>query len=158
MIRTIGLAAALAAASAALANDSTATTAAGGLVLRQSADIDMVSEDLFVSVEQVRVITSSATAPPATSMSPSPSRCPIATSRWRPKAMSVFRPISTPSWPASRSPRRSNAHILARGVDRTALLQGLHIPLAPDADGTERIVAALTALPPARRANCAGSA
>ena len=31
------------------------TTAAGGLVLRQNADIDMVSEDLFVSVEQIRV-------------------------------------------------------------------------------------------------------
>src|SRR5206468_586837 len=45
----------LALATAALANDSTATTGAGGLVLRQTADIDMVSEDLYVSVEQIRV-------------------------------------------------------------------------------------------------------
>src|SRR6185503_20923595 len=39
----------------ALANDSTASTGAGGLVLRQTADIDMLSEDLYVSVEQIRV-------------------------------------------------------------------------------------------------------
>ena len=39
----------------ALANDSTAETAAGGLVLTRNDAIDMVSEDLFVSAEQVRV-------------------------------------------------------------------------------------------------------
>jgi hypothetical protein len=38
-----------------VANDSIAETAAGGLVLKQSADIDMVSEDLFVSAAEVRV-------------------------------------------------------------------------------------------------------
>lgn len=38
-----------------LANDSIAETAAGGLELRTSADIDMVSEDLFVSAERVTV-------------------------------------------------------------------------------------------------------
>src|SRR6185295_13609010 len=46
---------ALAAVQAARANDSSAEKAAGGLVLRQSRDIDMVSEDLFVSPEHVRV-------------------------------------------------------------------------------------------------------
>jgi len=45
----------LAAAGAALANDSSAEKAAGGLVLRQNRDIEMVSEDLFVSTEQIRV-------------------------------------------------------------------------------------------------------
>jgi hypothetical protein len=39
----------------AAANDSTAGHDAGGLVLTRSADIDMVSEDLFVSAEEVRV-------------------------------------------------------------------------------------------------------
>lgn len=42
-------------AGTAAANDSVAEVGAGGLVLRQSADIDMVSEDLFVSMHQVRV-------------------------------------------------------------------------------------------------------
>jgi hypothetical protein len=47
--------AALAVAAPAAANDSTAEHAAGGLVLTRSADIDMVSEDLFVSAGEVRV-------------------------------------------------------------------------------------------------------
>lgn len=50
-----GALAAIVAARAASANDSSAEKAAGGLVLRQNSDIDMVSEDLFVSTEQVRV-------------------------------------------------------------------------------------------------------
>jgi hypothetical protein len=49
------LLAALALAAPAMANDSTAEHAAGGLVLTRSADIDMVSEDLFVSAGEVRV-------------------------------------------------------------------------------------------------------
>jgi hypothetical protein len=49
------LLAALALAAPAAANDSTAEHAAGGLVLTRSADIDMVSEDLFVSAREVRV-------------------------------------------------------------------------------------------------------
>jgi hypothetical protein len=52
--RTI-LFAALALAAPAAANDSTAEHAAGGLVLTRTADIDMVSEDLFVSASEVRV-------------------------------------------------------------------------------------------------------
>jgi hypothetical protein len=47
--------AALALAAPAAANDSTAERTAGGLVLTRSADIDMVSEDLFVSADRVRV-------------------------------------------------------------------------------------------------------
>lgn len=43
------------AGAAVLANDSSAEKAAGGLVLRQNRDIDMVSEDLFVSTERIRV-------------------------------------------------------------------------------------------------------
>jgi hypothetical protein len=42
-------------AAPAAANDSTAEHAAGGLVLTRTADIDMVSEDLFVSAAEVRV-------------------------------------------------------------------------------------------------------
>jgi hypothetical protein len=45
----------LAFAGVALANDSAAEMAAGGLVLRQSRDIDMVSEDLYVSANEIRV-------------------------------------------------------------------------------------------------------
>ena len=48
-------AAALLLAAPAAANDSTAENGAGGLVLTRSESIDMVSEDLFVSADQVRV-------------------------------------------------------------------------------------------------------
>lgn len=37
------------------ANDSVAETAAGGLVLKESREVDMVSEDLFVSADRIRV-------------------------------------------------------------------------------------------------------
>lgn len=55
MKRTSTILVALALAAPAAANDSTAGHDAGGLVLTRSADIDMVSEDLFVSAGQVRV-------------------------------------------------------------------------------------------------------
>jgi hypothetical protein len=55
LLPAAGLVAACALGHAALANDSSAEKAAGGLVLRQNRDIDMVSEDLFVSPAQVRV-------------------------------------------------------------------------------------------------------
>lgn len=53
LFRTILAAVALAAPAA--ANDSTAEHSAGGLVLTRSDDIDMVSEDLFISADRVRV-------------------------------------------------------------------------------------------------------
>ncbi|MGZ8285027.1 MAG: DUF4424 domain-containing protein [Allosphingosinicella sp.] len=55
MKRSWTMLAALALAAPAAANDSTAEHAAGGLVLTRTADIDMVSEDLFVSAGEVRV-------------------------------------------------------------------------------------------------------
>jgi hypothetical protein len=55
MKRSWTIVAALALAAPAWANDSTAEHAAGGLVLTRSSDIDMVSEDLFVSAGEVRV-------------------------------------------------------------------------------------------------------
>src|SRR4051812_12411180 len=55
MRRNRGILAALALAAPAAAHDSTAGDDAGGLVLTRTADIDMVSEDLFVSADEVRV-------------------------------------------------------------------------------------------------------
>jgi hypothetical protein len=49
------LAAGVAAATAATANDSTASSPAGGLVLQRTDAIDMLSEDLFVSAKEIRV-------------------------------------------------------------------------------------------------------
>ncbi|QAY76961.1 DUF4424 domain-containing protein [Sphingosinicella sp. BN140058] len=55
IVQYMAAVAAVCLAATALANDSTAETAAGGLVLTRTDAIDMVSEDLFVSAEKVRV-------------------------------------------------------------------------------------------------------
>ena len=49
------LGAGISVATAALANDSTASVAAGGLVLERSSAIDMASEDLYVSAHEIRI-------------------------------------------------------------------------------------------------------
>jgi hypothetical protein len=139
-------------ATAALANDSTATTGAGGLVLRQTAAIDMVSEDLFVSVEQIRVHYVFRNRAPrdvnVTVAFPMPDRDLSAM-----RESDVGYPSDFHTQVAGRTVAATlERHILARGRDQTALLQGLHIPLAPGADGTGNIVAALAALPAARKA------
>lgn len=144
------LAALLGLASAALANDSTATTGAGGLVLRQTADIDMVAEDLYVSVEQIRVHyvfrNRAARDVSVTVAFPMPDRDLSAMRESDVGYPSDFH-TSVAGRPVAATLER---HVVARGRDQTALLQGLHIPLAPDAHGTGRIVAALAALPAAR--------
>jgi len=143
---------ALGLATAALANDSTATTGAGGLVLRQTADIDMVSEDLYVSVEQVRVhyvFRNRAARDVAVTVAfPMPDRDLSAERESEVGYPSDFH-TNVAGRPVAATLER---HVVARGRDHTALLQSLHIPLAPDADGTRRIAAALTALPAARLA------
>ena len=55
MKRILLLSAGLTAATAALANDTTASTGAGGLVLERTDAIDMASEDLFVSAAEIRI-------------------------------------------------------------------------------------------------------
>src|SRR4051812_3426093 len=42
-------------ATSALANDTTASSGAGGLVLQRTDAIDMLSEDLFVSADAIRI-------------------------------------------------------------------------------------------------------
>ena len=49
------LAAGIAAATAATANDTTASTGAGGLVLERTEAVDMVREDLYLSADEIRV-------------------------------------------------------------------------------------------------------
>jgi hypothetical protein len=149
LLPAVGL---LALATAALANDSTATTGAGGLVLRQTADIDMVSEDLFVSVEQIRVHyvfrNRAARDVDVTVAFPMPDRDLSAM-----RESDVGYPSDFHTQVAGRPVTATlERHIVARGRDQTALLQGLHIPLAPGADGTGNITAALAALPAARKA------
>jgi hypothetical protein len=121
----------LVAVPAAYANDSTAEKAAGGLVLRQSADIDMVSEDLFVSMAQVRVryVFRNRSARPVTTIVafPMPDRELIYEMESEVSYPADFRTL-VGGRPVHMSVERK---AMARGVDQSAALARLHVPIAP---------------------------
>ncbi|MFL6846412.1 MAG: DUF4424 domain-containing protein [Allosphingosinicella sp.] len=131
-------------AAPAYANDSTAEHAAGGLVLTRSADIDMVSEDLFVSAGEVRVRYVFRNRSPrdvrTTVAFPMPDR-----DRTEENFSDVAYPenfrTTVDGRPVTMAVER---RALLKGVDRTAELKALG--LAPDAEGE-----ALDALPAAAR-------
>ena len=137
--------AALAAVQAAFANDSSAEKAAGGLVLRRSAEIDMVSEDLFVSAARVRVhyVFRNRSARPVTSIVAFP----------MPDRDLAYEMESEVSYPADfhtlveGRPVRMQVErrAMARGVDRSALLAALHVPVAPAAGERANAIAGIIA-------------
>jgi Domain of unknown function (DUF4424) len=147
------LAAAALAGGAASANDSVAENPAGGLVLRQSRDIDMVSEDLYVSRLEVRVryVFRNRSPRPVTTIVafPMPDR-DLATEEGEIAWPSDFRTRVGGRAVAMRVERRA----LLGGVDRSALLARLGVPIA----GRERdqaLYRALDALPRAAQARLA---
>ncbi|HMG47123.1 MAG TPA: DUF4424 domain-containing protein [Allosphingosinicella sp.] len=146
------LACALAAATAAFANDSVAEMAAGGLVLRQSRDIDMVSEDLYVSAAQIRVRYV------FRNRAPRPQRVTVAFPM--PDRQLIDEMESEVSYPGDFQTivdGRPVRMIVERkailgGVDRSAELARLGLPVAPP--GGERasfLADAIGRLPPAAR-------
>jgi hypothetical protein len=147
---------ALAAAGAAFANDSIAEMAAGGLVLRQSGDIDMVSEDLYVSAERVRVgyVFRNRSPRPITTIVafPMPDR---------ELALEYESDVSYPGdfrTTVEGRPVRMSAErrAMARGVDQSALLARLRIPLAPAGDDNVATLGeAIARLPRAEQARLA---
>ena len=130
----------------ALANDSTAETAAGGLVLTRSAAIDMVSEDLFVSADKVRVAYVFRNRAPhdlkVTVAFPMPDR-ELLPAYYQDVALpSGFRTLVDGRPVTMRVERKA----VAKGRDVTAMLSALKVPL--DGDGS---AAALDALPRAEQ-------
>jgi len=133
--------AAFACGAAAFANDSTAEKAAGGLVLRQSGDIDMVSEDLFVSPAQVRVnyVFRNRSARPVTTIVAFP----------MPDRDLTYEMESEVSYPADfhtlvdgRPVRMSvERKAMVGGVDRSAELIRLRVPVAPPAGEGAGVIA-----------------
>ena len=138
---SIATIAGLACAAGALANDSTAEKAAGGLVLRQSADIDMVSEDLFVSPAQVRVhyVFRNRSARPVTTIVAFP----------MPDRELLYEMESEVSYPEDFHTMVDGRPVhmsverkaMVGGVDRSALLTSLHVPIAPPAGERAGVIA-----------------
>jgi hypothetical protein len=141
------VAAALALATAALANDSTAETAAGGLVLTRSDSIDMVSEDLFVSAKKVRVAYVFRNRGPrdvtVTIAFPMPDRQLLAENYQDVALPSGFHTLVEGRAVAMQVERKA----LLKGRDVGGTLEALKVPLSG-----EKIGAALDALPAADRA------
>ena len=129
----LGAIAAIAAAHAALANDSSAEKAAGGLILRQNADIDMVSEDLYVSPSEVRVRyvfrNRARQARRITVAFPMPDREMLYEMESEVAYPEGFRTL-VDGRPVRMSVERK---AMVNGVDRSAELTRLGIPIAPPA-------------------------
>lgn len=154
-LRTALFAAALALPALASANDSTAVLGAGGLELVRTQSIELLSEDLYVSAETVRVTyrfknTSQA---PVTSVVAFPLPAIDAVV---PEAMNVILPNGaspnfvdfTMSIDGKPLTPEIDERVTALGVERTEMLRGLGLPLNPIADG---LYQRLQALPVAER-------
>jgi hypothetical protein len=133
----------LATASATQANDSSAELAQGGLVLTKSAGIEMKSEDLFISPTEVRVnyqfvnttghdetVLVAFPMPDITTEGVDdniaiPTQDPVNFMGFTTKADGV--PVTA----------RVEQRVFKNGVDRTALLQKLGVPLAPQLKGAD---------------------
>jgi uncharacterized protein DUF4424 len=148
-----GLGAALLLGAPATANDSAAVTGAGGLVLTRNAQVDMVSEDLYVSAERVRV------------------RYVFRNRTARPVRLTVAFPL--PDFDLSTDMEGDRGHlsgfstrvdgrevrmqverrVFARGVEHSALLRRLRIPFAGGVSGYDAgpISEAIDRLPPAEQ-------
>jgi len=140
------------AAAAATANDSSAEKAAGGLVLKQNRDIDMVSEDLFVSAEQVRVryvFRNRAARPRRITVAfPMPDRDLAYEMESEVSYPGDFRTI-VDGRPVRMEVERK---AMVGGVDRSAELARVGIPVAPpDGERAGFLADAIGRLPPAAR-------
>ena len=154
--RTLSLAALAVAAVAlpALANDSTAELAAGGLVLKQDANIEMRSEDLYISPKAVRVTYRfrNTSAAPVTVLVAFP--MPDITIEGIDDMISI--PTEDPQNILGFKTKVDGKPVVAKveqkaislkdGSDQTALLKSLGVPIAPHLQATRDIV---DHLPPA---------
>ena len=143
-----------AAPAAVMANDSTAELRTGGLVLTKTTAIEMRSEDLFISATEVKVRyvfrNTSAADVTTTVAFPMPDITTdgiddmISIPTEDPQNILGFTTLVDGKPVAMKIEQRA----FKNGVDRTAYLQKLGIPLAPHLDGTNQ---ALDALPQATK-------
>jgi hypothetical protein len=142
--------AALLFATAALANDTTASSGAGGLVLQRTDAIDMVSEDLFVSADAIRIRYVFRNRTPRDFDTivafPMPDRDLGEEYGGDVGYPSGFRTRAAGRPVSARLERKA----VVKGKDYTALLAQLKVPIAPDSinDATK----AMDRLAPAQKA------
>jgi hypothetical protein len=139
----------LAFCSPALANDTTAEIAAGGIVLTRSDSIEMRSEDLYVSAKQIRVkyqfFNTSAADITTIVAFPMPDLVAETDNMYGLPSDDANNPLKFTT-AADGKPVKIEIEqkAMARGVDHSKLLRDLNIPLAHYRDDTNK---ALDALP-----------
>jgi hypothetical protein len=151
LMSVVGIPALVALTSAvnAWANDSTAELATGGLTLKTTADIEMRSEDLYISTDEIRVnyrfFNKTSQDKTVTVAFPMPDVAVSALNE------NISLPTENPenlldfSTLADGQPVASHVEqkVFARGIDRTVLLRKLGIPLQPQLESTSKALAAL---------------
>lgn len=117
------------------ANDSSAELAAGGLVLTRNADIEMTSEDLYVSADRVRVtyVFRNRSAQPVTTLVAFP--MPDVTGSEDPISIPTEDPTNFLAFKTLVAGRPVKAAVEQKALvgeqDHTRLLTSLGVPLAP---------------------------
>ena len=125
------LAAALGASAPAAANDTTASTGAGGLVLERTDAIDMASEDLLVSADLIRVryVFRNQTADDVETIVAFPMPLRDLSEEWgRNHSYPSDFHTAVEGRPVQSALERK---AIVKGQDHTALLERLRIPVAP---------------------------
>jgi hypothetical protein len=150
-MKVLALAVLLATCAPALANDSTAELATGGLKFLNTPDIEMRAEDLFISLKEIRVRYRffNTSAKPVTTLVAFPM-----------PDVAINGPDDNIAFPTDNPENLLDFHttvagkpvtaqveqkVFALGIDRTDMLRKLGIPLAPQLPATN---AALDKLPP----------
>ncbi len=138
-------------AAPASANDSTAELASGGLVLTKSAAIEMRAEDLYISDQAVRVhyVFANTSAKDVTVTVAFP--MPDITTHGFDDTLAI--PTENPTNILGFSTTVDGQPVVAQveqkairnGVDETAYLRSLGVPLAPHLDATNKFISALPA-------------
>jgi hypothetical protein len=149
MRRILAFTAAASAATSALANDSIASVGAGGLVIQRTDAIDMVSEDLFVSADAIRIhyVFRNRTPRDVETVVAFPMPDRDLTNEY---ASNVAYPSGFHTQVGGQPVKAAlERKAVVKGKDYTGLLQQLRIPIAPSSinDATR----AMDRLPPATK-------
>ena len=145
---TVGIAS-LAIATAASGNDSTAELAAGGLVMTKSPAIEMRAEDLYISTKQVRVRYRFANTSDKDVTVTVAFPMPDITTHGFDDTISIPTqdPVNIMGFSTTVDGQPVKAEVerkaIANGVDQTAYLTSLGVPLAPHLQATNDFIQAL---------------
>ncbi|HVH82476.1 MAG TPA: DUF4424 domain-containing protein [Stellaceae bacterium] len=131
------------AAPSALANDSTAELGTGGLDFVYNENVEMRSEQLFISTEQVRVTYHffNKSDKPVTNLVAFPLPDVTIPDQDSNASVPTEEPVNFLAFSTQVNGQSVTTQVeqkaFAKGLDRTAMLQGLGIPLAPQLKATD---------------------